>query len=98
MTGFSCEDCLKALAHETWQNILSLLCGREMNVSELCRHFAVTQPTISYQLSLLRPANLVVSRSDGMGTFYRANPVCIVECGGEILAQFKTSTADNGIE
>jgi DNA-binding transcriptional ArsR family regulator len=90
MTELHCcdfDDFVKALADETRQHP-GLLHG-EMSVSELQEHFAVTQPTISHHLAVLRHVNLVTARHEGRQTFYRANPDCVSECCVEILRQFK---------
>ena len=53
---------MKAMADDTRQRILSLLVGeREMSVSELNERLALSQPTISHHLALLRRANLVIA-------------------------------------
>ena len=91
MSSLTCcdfDDFIKAMADETRQRILTLLREREMSVTELKEHFAVTQPTISHHLAILRRAKLVGLRHEGRQTFYRANPACVVECCGEILARF----------
>lgn len=91
MSGLTCcdfDDFVKALADETRQRILTLLREREMSVSELNEHFAVTQPTLSHHLAILRRAKLVSLRHEGRQTFYRVNPACGMEGCREILARF----------
>ena len=91
MSSVTCcdfNDFVKAMADETRQRILSLLQAGEMNESDIVAHLDLTQPTISHHLSLLRRANLVSARREGKYVFYRANPACITECCGEILARF----------
>lgn len=78
----------KAMADETRQRILSLLQDGEMNESDIVAHLELTQPTISHHLSLLRRANLVLTRREGKYVFYRANTACVTECCGEILSRF----------
>jgi DNA-binding transcriptional ArsR family regulator len=82
------DDYLKAMSNETRQRILALLREREMSVDELNAHFAVTQPTISHHLAILRRAHLVSPRRAGRQTFYHANPDCVGECCREILNRF----------
>ncbi len=89
----SSDDFLRAMADETRQRILILLQEREMNVNELTEHFAVTQPTISHHLAILRRANLVGLRHEGRQTFYHAKPACVTECCGEILNRFNLPQA-----
>ena len=82
------DDFLRAIADETRQRILTLLREREMSVTELNEHFAVTQPTISHHLAILRRAKLVNLRHEGRQTFYRVNSACGVEGCHEILSRF----------
>jgi len=91
MSGLTCcdlHDFVKAIADETRQRILVLLQEREMSVSELNEHFAVTQPTLSHHLAILRRAKLVSLRHEGRQTFYRVNSACGMEGCREILARF----------
>ncbi len=98
MSNFPCcnpDDFLHAMSDETREHILMLLREREMSVNQITEHFALTQPTISHHLALLRRANLVVRRRDGRQTFYSANPDCVVECCQELLSRFNPSVARN---
>lgn len=98
MNGITCydiNDFLKAMADETRRSILSLVCDREMSVSELCEHLTITQPTVSHHLGILRRARLVVTRREGRWIYYRANPACVKECSDEILARFRGTAGSN---
>jgi DNA-binding transcriptional ArsR family regulator len=90
MSAACCDlnEFLAALADETRQRILTLLGEREMTVSELSEQFAVTQPTVSHHLAILRRARLVISHRSGRYVFYRANPMCVAECCREIQDRF----------
>ena len=50
------------------------LAAREMSVSELKGHFAVSQPAISQHLAALKGAGLVSERREGRFAYYRADP------------------------
>lgn len=82
------DDFLQAMADETRQRILALLQGQEMSVTEICKSFEQTQPTISHHLAVLRQANLVTSRQDGKWVYYQVNQACVSECCQEILTRF----------
>ena len=82
------NDFAKAMADETRQRILLLLQQGEMNEADIVSHFNLTQPTISHHLTLLRNANLVMTRHEGKYVFYRGNPACVTECCGEIQSRF----------
>lgn len=87
------NEFLQAMSDETREMVLQLLREREMSVNEITEHLAVTQPTISHHLAVLRRANLVIRRHDGRQAFYRANPACVAECCQEILSRYNPSAA-----
>ena len=59
----------KALADETRQKIMNLVCCRWLSVNEIVEKLNVTQPTVSHHLAILREANLVDVRENGKQTF-----------------------------
>ena len=60
----------RALADPTRQKIMTLLCCRWLNVSDIVQQLDVTQPTVSHHLSILRSAGLVDVRREGKQVFY----------------------------
>ena len=64
----------QALADPTRRAVLEHLCAREMSVSELRRHFSISQPAISQHLRRLAEHELVTERRQGRYTMYRARP------------------------
>jgi DNA-binding transcriptional ArsR family regulator len=88
------DDFLKAMADENRQRMLALLQRGEMNAGKLQAHFNLSQPTISYHLSLLVQARLVRSRREGKYVYYRANPDCVAEQCREILSRFLKESAN----
>jgi DNA-binding transcriptional ArsR family regulator len=87
------DEFLKAMADENRQRLLALLQRGEMNAGELQAHFDLTQPTMSYHLSVLVQARLVSSRREGKYVYYRANPDCVAEQCREILGRFLKDAA-----
>lgn len=87
------DEFLKAIADENRQRMLALLQDDEMNAGELQAHFDLTQPTMSYHLSVLVQARLVSSRREGKYVYYRANPDCVAEQCREILSRFLKESA-----
>lgn len=72
-----CPACFKALSTKVRAKIIDLLRdGREKSVMEIVGHFKLRQPTISYHLSELERAGLLLSRESGRQVFYRQNPTC----------------------
>jgi ArsR family transcriptional regulator len=67
----------KALADPVRLRLLSLIAshaGGEVCVCELVESFALTAPTISHHLKVLREAGLVDSEKRANWVFYRARP------------------------
>ncbi len=64
-------DLLKAMAHPTRLQILSMLRGGELCVCHIENALAKRQPYISQQLMVLRDAGAVESRKDGLQVYYR---------------------------
>jgi DNA-binding transcriptional ArsR family regulator len=71
----------KALADETRQRIMSLLCCRELCVSDLVAKMrSVSQPTVSHHLQILKTAGLVDTRRDGKQVYYSLRQEAIANC------------------
>ncbi len=71
----------KAIADETRQKIMKLLCCRELCVSDLVvelRH--VSQPTVSHHLQILKTAGLVDVRRQGKQVYYTLRQEAIANC------------------
>jgi DNA-binding transcriptional ArsR family regulator/uncharacterized protein YndB with AHSA1/START domain len=79
-TGGEVRDIQKVLAALTSpvrREILSLIWDRELPAGEIAAAFAVTKPTISQHLSVLREAGLVTARVAGTSRRYRARPAAL---------------------
>lgn len=82
-------DFAKAIADETRQKIMSLLCCRWMNVGEVVEALGgVTQPTVSHHLAVLRQAGLVNIRPEGKQTYYSLNQERMAVCCGRLIRVF----------
>lgn len=87
----------KALADETRQQIMRLLCYRELSVGEVVAELGaagreVTQPTVSHHLAILRAAHLVRTRREGQQTYYTLNQDQVAVCCGQILLRLAPLT------
>jgi DNA-binding transcriptional ArsR family regulator len=71
-------EIFRALADPTRRAVFERIAQREMSVSELKGHFAVSQPAISQHLAALKGAGLVRERRQGRFAYYRADPKGIV--------------------
>ncbi len=64
-------DLLKAMAHPTRLQILTMLRQGEICVCHIENALSKPQPYISQQLMVLRDAGVVESRKDGLQVYYR---------------------------
>lgn len=78
----------KAIADETRQNIMKLVCCKWLSVSEIVEEIGYSQPTISHHLAILRDAGLVNIREEGKQTFYSLNQENIAVCCGQLMIKF----------
>ena len=62
---------LKSLSHEGRLQILCLLVGGEMNVTQLAEALGVSPVSVSQQLMRLRAEGIVQTRRDGKSVFYQ---------------------------
>lgn len=58
------EETFKALGDANRRKILKLLREESLNAGELSRHFDMTAATLSYHLSLLKKAGLIVEEKE----------------------------------
>ena len=63
----------RLLSDKTRLNILFLLGEGERNVTSLCDHLKLPQPTVSHHLGLLRMNNVIGNRRKGKQVFYSLN-------------------------
>ncbi|MEW5985946.1 MAG: metalloregulator ArsR/SmtB family transcription factor [Chloroflexota bacterium] len=78
----------KAIADETRQEIMRLLCCQWLCVGDVVERMNVTQPTVSHHLAILREAGLVNVQRDGKQVFYTLNQDVVAICCGTIMQNF----------
>ena len=79
----------RALGDPTRQKMLALLEGSgELCVADLASHFAMTQPSISHHLRILKEAGLVTAEKRGKEVYYTINAAELRECCGTFFANF----------
>ena len=86
----------RAFSDETRLRILHLLQSGELCVGDVVEIIDVPQPTASRHLAYLRKAELVVTRKDGLWTYYSLSPAktafhqklleCLANCFEEVDA------------
>ncbi len=78
----------KAMADDTRQHIMRLLCCQWLCVSDVVAQTGVSQPTVSHHLAVLREASLVDTRRDGKQVFYSLNQDSVASCCGVLMQKF----------
>ena len=80
----------KALADDTRQEMMTILCCVWLNVSEIEARLKgkVNQPTISHHLKKLEDACLVEVRQEGRYLYYTLNQEQMTVCCGVLVRQF----------
>lgn len=82
-------DFAKAIADDTRQRIMHLLCCEWMCVGDIVdRLNGVSQPTVSHHLAVLREAELVHVRREGKQVFYSLNQDEVAVCCGRLMRTF----------
>lgn len=79
----------KALNDPTRRAMLELLREGPRTAGEIAERFEFSKPTISHHLDLLRQADLVTSRKDGLFVTYTLNTTVVDELLSWLL-QFKS--------
>jgi ArsR family transcriptional regulator len=76
----------KALADKTRQDILELLGEEdEMNVTDICAEFDISQPTVSHHLQILKNCDLVAYRKEGKNIYYYVKQEVVDDIFGHVV-------------
>jgi len=78
----------KAIADDTRQQIMRLLCCQWLCVSDVVEQTGVTQPTVSHHLAILRESELVQVRREGKQVFYTLDQDRVALCCGVLMQVF----------
>lgn len=91
-------DFAKAMADETRQRVMRLLCCRWLCVGDIVHEMrGISQPTVSHHLGILREAGLVHVRRDGKQVFYSLNQDEVAVCCGRLLRNFAPEVAEAAV-
>jgi ArsR family transcriptional regulator len=82
----------KAMADETRQKIMKLVCCKRLSVNEIVEQLNVTQPTVSHHLAILRDAGLVTIQEEGKQSYYTLNQERFATCCGMLVLNFAPET------
>lgn len=80
---------LNALSDPTRRAILQMLNERNMTAGEIAARFAISAPSVSHHLSVLKAANLVTAERHGQYIVYRLNATVLQEVLSILLDLFK---------
>ncbi len=89
----------KAIADDTRQEIMKLLCCEWLSVNDVVSALdgRVNQPTVSHHLKLLADAHLVEVRQEGRQRFYSLNQEYFTVCCGRLMHNFAPNFADSAV-
>jgi len=79
---------LQALADPTRRAILQMLTDRDMTAGEIGARFAISAPSVSHHLSVLKNADLVHSERNGQTIIYSLTTTVMQEFLQELLQLF----------
>jgi ArsR family transcriptional regulator, arsenate/arsenite/antimonite-responsive transcriptional repressor len=89
----------RALADPTRREILRLLRGGEMSAGELAKRFEMTKPSMSHHFTVLKQADLVLTRRDGQQIIYALNTTVMQDLAAilwDLFAGHSANSASSG--
>lgn len=89
MAEYDLVKIFKALADKTRQDILELLSEEELNVSDICSEFDISQPTVSHHLQILKNCDLVDYRKDGKNIYYYVKQEIVNDVFGRVVKKMR---------
>ncbi|MFT5193988.1 MAG: ArsR family transcriptional regulator [Cellvibrionaceae bacterium] len=80
----------KAIADETRQKIMHLLCCEWLCVSDVVEKLGgdISQPTVSHHLKILNDAGLLDRRKEGKQVYSSLNQKMVSICCGQLMGHF----------
>ncbi|MBN2678248.1 MAG: winged helix-turn-helix transcriptional regulator [Anaerolineaceae bacterium] len=82
----------KAMADDTRQKIMKMICCKRLSVNEIVDQLYVSQPTVSHHLAILRDAGLVSVQEEGKQSYYTLNQERFAICCGSLVLNFAPET------
>jgi DNA-binding transcriptional ArsR family regulator/uncharacterized protein YndB with AHSA1/START domain len=89
------QGVLEALTSPVRREILRLIWDQELPAGEIAAAFALTKPTISQHLGVLRRSGLVTMTASGTFRRYRARQEVLQRLNGALVNDMKWTTADD---
>ena len=88
----------KALGDRTRRQILHLLSERDLTAGEIAEHFAMTKPSISHHLGMLKQAKLVSDERRGQNIYYSLNTTVFQDVVNWTMDFLKTDERQGGTD
>lgn len=67
------SNTFKALSDPTRRKIIQLLRKGDLSAGEIAEYFAITRPSLSHHLNILKQADLVIDQRQGQNIIYSLN-------------------------
>lgn len=87
------DEAFDALGDPTRRRVFRLLAGGERSVGELAARLPVSRPAVSQHLRVLKEAQLVTDRPDGVRRLYSVRPVGLAALRSELEAMWDDALA-----
>ena len=82
-TAAHVAELFRAFSDTSRVRIVSVLVGREMNVSGIAEKVGITESAVSHHLRGLRQMGLVIARREGKEVYYRIDDAHIITLFGQ---------------
>jgi len=90
------DGVFKAMADPTRREILRLLGRGEMTAGQLAERFEISAPSMSHHFSVLKGADLIVSRREGQQIYYALNTTVLQDVLAVIMDLFAAEPKRKG--
>jgi DNA-binding transcriptional ArsR family regulator len=84
---------MQAMSDPTRRAILQMLNDGDMTAGDIAARFAISAPSVSHHLNLLKAADLVASQRSGQKIIYRLNTTVVQEMLQQIMQLFAVGGA-----
>lgn len=82
------NDVWSALSDATRREILTMLRDRDMTAGEIADRFALSKPTVSHHLNILKQAGLIAGEKQAQTITYRLNTTVFQDFMKSVAALF----------
>ncbi|NNJ10161.1 winged helix-turn-helix transcriptional regulator [Chloroflexales bacterium ZM16-3] len=84
---------MQAMSDPTRRAILQMLNDGDMTAGDIAARFAISAPSVSHHLNVLKTADLVASQRSGQKIIYRLNTTVVQEMLQQIMQLFAVGGA-----